>query len=156
VLHSLMTTAIEGGETFSTFKAGAYEGMRAGGYTFPEPWRLKTVFHRHIGTADAAAREEWFEVPEVWEMLWGFEYLTSGRPNVRASHAALNHTKLPKGHPFWRTNSPQIDWGCNCMKVEVLAEGRPKESEPPENWRSIPNAKDGFDKTPGEMLRAMP
>jgi len=111
VLHSLMTTAIEGGETFSTFKAGAYEGMRAGGYTFPEPYRLETVFRRHISTADAAARDEWYEIPEVAEMLWGFVYTTSGRPNVRPSHASLNKTKLPKEHPFWNTNSPPNAYG---------------------------------------------
>ena len=40
--------------------------------------------------------------------------------------------------------------------MEVLAEGRPKENEPPDNWREVPNKKGGFDKTPGEMLRAFP
>jgi phage gp29-like protein len=110
-LQGLMAKAIEGGETFSTFKIGAYDAMKAAGYKFPEPWRLYTVFHRHIRTADDAGREDWYEIPEVNETIWGFEYLTSGRPNVRPSHAKLNHTKLPKDHPFWLTNSPQLDYG---------------------------------------------
>ena len=111
VLHSGMTAAIEEGQTFSTFKIGAYDAMRAAGYEFPEPYRLLTVFRRHLHTADAAARDEWYSIPEVDEMIWGFEYLTSGRPNVRPSHARLNHTKLPKDHYFWATNTPPNAYG---------------------------------------------
>ena len=156
VLHEHLTTAIAEGQTFSTFKLGAFDSMKAAGYTFPEPYRLMTVFKRHLHTADAAARDDWYSIPEVDEMIWGFEYLTSGRPNVRPGHAAQNHTKLPKDHPYWRTNSPPLDYGCNCIKVEVLDKGAPKEHEPPEGWREVPNKKGGFDKTPGEMLRAIP
>lgn len=154
VLHRLTMAAIEEGQTFSVFKTAAYDAMRAGGYEFPEPYRLLTVFRRHLHTADAAARDEWYSIPEVDEMIWGFEYLTSGRPNVRPSHARLNHTKLPKEHPFWATNTPPNGYNCNCIKVEVLAEGRPREKAAPADWREIPDHEGGFDKTPSEMLRA--
>lgn len=112
-LHELTGAAMAEAQTFSVFKTAAYDQMRAAGYGFPEPYKLETIFRRHLSTADAAARDEWFEQPEVDEMIWGFVYMTSERPNVRPSHARLHLTKLPKTHSFWQSGRgcPPIDYG---------------------------------------------
>jgi phage gp29-like protein len=156
IIQSRMKAAIKGGRDFSVFKQGVYTDLAKAGYTFPAPHRLKTVFRYHQGVADAAAREAFYELPEVNAMIWGFEYSTAGDKDVRDSHASLHGTRLPKESVFWATNTPQIDFLCRCNKFEIMKDDAHKQKEPPEGWVDIPNRKYGFHKDPRELLRALP
>lgn len=49
------------------------------------------------------------------------QYRTAGDEKVRASHAQLNGTTLPKDDPFWFSYYPPNGWRCRCVAVEVLA-----------------------------------
>lgn len=42
---------------------------------------------------------------------YNLQYRTTGDSAVRPSHMKLHNITLPKGHVFWTTNYPPIDWG---------------------------------------------
>lgn len=156
IIQGRMKAAMDGGRTFSEFKQGVYSDLLKSGYAYPAPHRLKTVFRYHQGMADAAAREAFYELPEVNAMIWGYEYATAGDREVRPSHASLHGTRLPKDSVFWATNTPPIDFMCRCNKIEIMKDDAPKQKEPPEGWVDVPNRKYGFHKDPRELLRALP
>ena len=156
IIQRQMKAAMDGGRTFSEFKQGVYKNLLDSGYAYPAPHRLKTVFRYHQGMADAAAREAFYELPEVNAMIWGFEYSTAGDRQVRPEHAALHGTRLPKDSVFWATNTPPIDFMCRCNKTEIMKDDEPKQKEPPEGWVDVPNRKYGFHKDPRELLVALP
>lgn len=49
------------------------------------------------------------------------QYRTAGDDKVRASHAAMNETTLPKDDPFWDAYYPPNGWRCRCLVTDVLA-----------------------------------
>lgn len=62
----------------------------------------------------------------AWESFDGGEgyylqYRTAGDERVRASHAALHNTTLPKDDEFWDSYMPPNGWRCRCRAIEVAA-----------------------------------
>lgn len=62
----------------------------------------------------------------AWESFDGGEdyylqYRTAGDERVRASHAALHNTTLPKEDEFWDSYMPPNGWRCRCRAIEVAA-----------------------------------
>ena len=91
-----------------------------------KPYLLDTMFRTQTEIGYAVGREAAIENPLIAVMLWGFEYATSGDDRVRATHEAMNGTKLPKDDPFWTTSSPPNGWNCRCRKLLVFEDEAPK------------------------------
>ncbi len=59
---------------------------------------------------------------------YDLQYRTAGDDKVRADHAALNGTTLPKSDPFWTMYMPPNGWNCRCNVVQVR-KGKYQESD---------------------------
>lgn len=53
------------------------------------------------------------------------QYRTARDERVRASHAALHNTTLPKEDSFWDSYMPPNGWRCRCRAISVLAAFNP-------------------------------
>lgn len=56
--------------------------------------------------------------------LWGYEYSTAGDERVRKSHVALDGTRYPKDHAFWKKYAPPNGWNCRCTLNPIYAGDR--------------------------------
>jgi SPP1 gp7 family putative phage head morphogenesis protein len=90
-----------------------------------ETWaRTTTNLYYSAGLADVS------NDPEVFQFLWGWEYLTVGDDRVREEHQGYDGVRLPKNHPFWNQNKPPNGWNCRCTIVEIYEEEPVKLPEP--------------------------
>ncbi len=44
----------------------------------------------------------------------GWYFVFHSRHDDRARHLAYDSICLPRKHPFWKTHTPPLDWGCRC------------------------------------------
>lgn len=79
---------------------------------------LEAEYQFAASSSQSAAN--WADLQDNTERYW-LQYRTAGDEKVRASHAQLNNTTLPKDDPFWFSYYPPNGWRCRCVAVEVLA-----------------------------------
>ncbi len=46
------------------------------------------------------------------------EYVAVHDDRVRAAHFAIDGTRLPWNHPWWKTHRPPIDYRCRCKAIQ--------------------------------------
>ena len=73
-----------------------------------------------MAASSSQSAANWADLQDNTERYW-LQYRTAGDEKVRASHAQLNNTTLPKDDPFWFSYYPPNGWRCRCVAVEVLA-----------------------------------
>lgn len=69
-----------------------------------------------LGAAQSAAN--WANFSDDTDR-YNLQYRTAMDDRVRAEHAALQDTTLPKDDPFWDYYMPPLGWNCRCVAVEV-------------------------------------
>lgn len=69
-------------------------------------------------TAKAQMGDKWHQL-QKYDML---EFRAVMDSKTRKSHAALDGTRLPTDHPFWKRNWPPLDWGCRCTVLPAQGE----------------------------------
>lgn len=78
---------------------------------------LNAEYNFAAATAQMAAK--WNDFEQDGDQ-YNLQFRTSSDEKVRASHAALHNTTLPKDDPFWNSYTPPLDWKCRCTVVQVL------------------------------------
>ena len=78
---------------------------------------LEAEYDFAVGSVQMAERWESFNDSDRYNL----QYRTASDDKVRASHADLHNTTLPKKHPFWDAYFPPNGWRCRCTTVDVLA-----------------------------------
>lgn len=85
---------------------------------------IETVFRTQTAIGYAVGRANANAMPEIDEILWGYEYVTVGDDRVRPEHAALEGLTMPKDDPRWQYLTPPISWNCRCALLEIYFEGQ--------------------------------
>ena len=73
---------------------------------------LKTEYNHTVATANMA--EKWQGFVADKDLYPNLRYVTAGDARVRDQHKVLDGTVLPIDHPFWKTHTAPLDWGCRC------------------------------------------
>lgn len=73
---------------------------------------LKTEYNHTIATANMAQQWQDFEADK--DLYPNLKYVTAGDARVRDAHKILDGTILPIDHPFWKSHTTPLDWGCRC------------------------------------------
>lgn len=89
---------------------------------YNENW-LKTEFETTVANAQSAV--QWQDIQRDKKTLPLLKYQTAGDDRVRPLHAAWDGIVKPVDDPFWDTRSPQNDFGCRCVLIQ-LEEGEEK------------------------------
>ena len=89
------------------------------GVTATNPWMLETTVRTQIQIAYSAGRWEGNQIPEIQDVLWGFEYITAGDFRVRPEHEMLEGVRQPKEHPIWTSIWPPNGFNCRCDVIEI-------------------------------------
>jgi len=71
------------------------------------------------------------------------EYVTAGDEKVRESHRKLDGKRFPRGHKFWKSYYPAIDYGCRCTTKVVY-----DDSEESKDYPEIKTDDKGVEKNP--------
>ncbi|MFC3848182.1 phage minor head protein [Helicobacter baculiformis] len=58
----------------------------------------------------------------------GWYYLFESEQDHAARHKAYHGTCLPRNHPFWKTHTPPLDWGCRC-RLSMHSKDEPTSAE---------------------------
>jgi SPP1 gp7 family putative phage head morphogenesis protein len=85
-----------------------------------QPWLFETLVRTQIHVAYGAGRWNACQDPDIQEILWGFEYVCIDDDRVRATHKALDGTKLPKDDYRWREIWPPNGYNCRCEVIEIF------------------------------------
>ena len=73
---------------------------------------LKTEYNHTVATANMA--EQWQEFEADKDLYPNLKYVTAGDARVRDAHKILDGLILPINHPFWKSHTAPLDWGCRC------------------------------------------
>ena len=73
---------------------------------------LKTEYNHTVATANMAQQWQGFEADK--DLYPNLKYVTAGDGRVREAHKILDDTILPIDHPFWKSHTTPLDWGCRC------------------------------------------
>lgn len=73
---------------------------------------LKTEYNHTVATANMAEQWQGFEADK--DLYPNLKYVTSGDARVRDAHKILDGVILPIDHPFWKSHTTPLDWGCRC------------------------------------------
>jgi SPP1 gp7 family putative phage head morphogenesis protein len=84
---------------------------------------LKTEYNHTVATANMA--EQWQDFEAEKDLYPNLKYVTAGDARVRDAHKILDGVVLPVDHPFWKTHTTPLDWGCRCF-VEQTDEAASK------------------------------
>lgn len=107
------------------------------------PRLIETVYRTQGAVAYGSGQWDANQSDAIMGVLWGYEYVTVGDDRVRANHAAMDGTRYPKNHPFWRTAWPPCGWNCRCAVIEIFA-GDPLATEQPPAVGGEPDPGWGF------------
>jgi SPP1 gp7 family putative phage head morphogenesis protein len=132
--------------------------FKASGLTPRNSFTLEAVFRTQSHMAYSAGRWHANQHPAIDQILWGYEYVTVGDDRVRASHEALDGTKLSKNDPQWNVLFPPNGWACRCQAIEVFDEEevvRPPQVTEINGRQVIPGADAGFRFNPGRLFGGM-
>lgn len=108
--------------------------------------QFSTIVRTQLQLTYSSAQAQELSKPEIAQQLWGYEYVTVGDSRVRAEHAALDGTRLPKDDPFWRRFLPPNGWNCRCQAIPIFQEE--PVIKPPDDVEPQP----GFDFEPGNIV----
>ena len=73
---------------------------------------LKTEYNMAVRSARMA--EKWKGFEAVKRLYPNLEFIESTAANRRPEHLQWVGTILPIEHPWWKTHTPPVDWGCEC------------------------------------------
>lgn len=80
---------------------------------------LKTEYDTVVRSARMATN--WKKFEERKHIFPNLEFMKSRAKNKRETHLEWVGTILPIDHPWWRTHTPPIDWGCECWIRQTRA-----------------------------------
>lgn len=83
---------------------------------YNENW-LRTEFETTVANAQSAV--QWQDIQRDKKTLPLLKYQTAGDDRVRPLHAAWDGIVKPVDDPFWDTRSPQNDFGCRCILIQL-------------------------------------
>lgn len=73
---------------------------------------LKSEYNHTVATANMA--EQWQDFEADKDLYPNLKYVTAGDARVRDAHKVLDGLILPINHPFWKSHTTPLDWGCRC------------------------------------------
>jgi SPP1 gp7 family putative phage head morphogenesis protein len=134
-IHELLNKAMANGESFSKFRKGMIEMMKAekwyggAGHTADDKKyidkRIKTIYHTNMRTAYAAGRYRKQLQSAALRPIW--QYVSKLVGNRRPDHLALHGKAFRFDDPFWNENYPPNGWGCDCSVVSLSESGAERE-----------------------------
>lgn len=116
------------------------KALRAIGYDKTNAFQIKTLYETAITRAYGKGQWDRYNSPRVWNLFWGYEYVTMRDDRVRPAHRALDGATLPKDDPFWVTYWPPNGWNCRCIVVPITKrrkQYRPRNPPPPDEGFEI-------------------
>lgn len=115
--------------------------------------QLETIYRTQTQLAYAAGQHQVEQDPEINELIWGYEYVTTDDDRVRPTHAGMDGVKLPKDDPFWQHNTPPNGWNCRCQRLALFDPPEDGSVSPPEEFEGVkPGADKGFRQLPSRIL----
>ncbi len=116
-------------------------------------FQLETIYRTQTQMAYGAGQWEVEQDPDIDELIWGFEYVTTDDDRVRPTHAGLDGVKLPKGDLFWQHNTPPNGWNCRCQRIPLFESPEDGPIPPPEEFEGVkPGADKGFRAPPSQVF----
>jgi len=91
---------------------------------------LHAEYVHTVATANMAQKWEDFERDK--DLYPNIQFHTVGDARVRDSHKIYDGLILPINHPFWKTHTPPLDWGCRCTLTQTdndVSDYVPKQKE---------------------------
>ena len=67
-----------------------------------------------MAVRSARMAEKWKGFEAVKHLYPNLEFIESTAANRRPEHLQWVGTILPIEHPWWKTHTPPVDWGCEC------------------------------------------
>ena len=67
-----------------------------------------------MAVRSARMAEKWKGFEAVKRLYPNLEFIESTAANRRPEHLQWVGTILPIEHPWWKTHTPPVDWGCEC------------------------------------------
>jgi len=92
----------------------------ANGLTPRNSFQLENIFRTASAVAYGAGTWAAYHEPDIWEILWGYNYSTAKDERVRVNHKAAEGTILPKEHEFWTRMWPPNGYSCRCEVIPLF------------------------------------
>lgn len=117
-------------------------------------YRLEAIFRTQAQIAYGAGRWEYYQDPDIQEILWGYEYVTAGDDRVRPAHEAMDEMRLPKDDSRWSALWPPNGWNCRCQVIAIFTDDKKlaRKKEPRKIKGDVPNPDQGFSFNPGTLF----
>lgn len=132
------------------------EAFESAGVTPRNPYVLESIYRTNTQMAYSAARWQSFQDEDVFgEILWGYEYVTTGDDRVRPAHALLDGFKSTKDDPIWRIIWTPNGWGCRCQIIPIFVPNRASRFPRPKKIDGVlvtPGPDKGWEFNPGETV----
>jgi hypothetical protein len=135
-IFGLMNKAMDGGESYETFRKGLRGLMEKKGWygradKGPDDegyinWRTKLIYHVNMRTAYEAGRYRQQLRGAELRPIWVYKSKLVGK-NRRQDHVAMHDKALRYDDPFWNTHRPPNGWGCECSVVTLSESGAERE-----------------------------
>ena len=135
-IFGLMNKAMDGGESYETFRQGLRSLMEKKGWygrgdKGPDDegyinWRTKLIYHVNMRTAYEAGRYRQQLRGAELRPIWVYKSKLVGK-NRRQDHVAMHDKALRYDDPFWNTHRPPNGWGCECSVVTLSEAGAERE-----------------------------
>ena len=134
-VHRELVKALEGGETFESFRSRAQPFLERRGWKPPArggniPTRLKRIYDTNMRTARAAG--QWARIERGAKRAPYLIYSLGPSIEHRDQHVSWAGLILPVDDAFWGTNFPPNGWGCKCRVRQITGRERARllEREP--------------------------
>lgn len=122
VLTDVTDRAITQGRTVTQARQDLSRQLRTIGLAETGTYRLETMFRTRGQMAYSAGRWEADHVPDVADLIWGYEYSAVGDNRTRPNHLAVDGVILPKEDDWWKRWWAPAGWNCRCTQLELLDE----------------------------------
>lgn len=130
-IHRQLTRAVEGGQTFHSFKRDLLQKLGQSGWgnyqqkdektgkviTHLSDSRLKKVYR--INKRQAYHAGAWQRFQESKDTLPYLTYKLGTAKEHRPEHIAWEGITLPVDDPWWQTHMPMNGWGCKCWVRQI-------------------------------------
>jgi len=144
-----MQTIITEGQHVREASQTLRSALDASGLATDKPYLLETISRTQIQVSYSAGQWNANQDPVIDDMLWGYEYVSTGDDRVRPSHEALDGTRLPKDDPQWDSIFPPGGFNCRCDAIEIYKDEADLAKEVPPSAEGGPDA--GWDFNPGKL-----
>jgi SPP1 gp7 family putative phage head morphogenesis protein len=100
------------------------------GLTPRNSFQLENIFRTASAVAYGAGTWAAYHEPDIWDILWGYNYSTVKDNRVRPNHKAAEGTILPKEDEFWTRMWPPNGYSCRCEVIPLFNKHPIRKSKP--------------------------